>query len=127
MRRSTDPAPDRDRGTQADQRRVARARAVARLLDESVRVPGTRFRIGFDPILGMLPYVGDGVASIGSLYVVYVGARLGLPPRALAKMSALVVLDFVAGSVPVIGSVVDAALKVNVRNVAAIEAHAEAD
>lgn len=103
---------------------LERARTMATILDDSIRVPGTTFRVGIDPILGVLPYVGDGVASLGSLYIVFVGARLGLPPRTLAKMLGYVGLDFVVGSVPLVGVLVDAVLKVNQRNVATIESHA---
>lgn len=106
---------------------VERARAMGRLLDDAFRVPGTGFRIGLDPILGVVPYVGDGVASIGSLYIVFVGFRLGLPRRVIARMLAYVALDFFLGSVPLIGSVVDAVVKVNRRNVALVEAHAPSE
>lgn len=102
---------------------LERARAVGDLLDESVTVPGTGFRIGLDPILGILPVAGDSVASVASLYIVFVGFRLGLPATALAKMLAFIGVDFVVGSVPLLGTLVDAVLKVNTRNVATIESH----
>ena len=102
---------------------LARARQMGRLLDESLRIPGTQFRVGLDPILGIVPYVGDGVASLGSLYIVLVGFRLGVPSNTLAKMIAFVAIDYVLGSVPVLGTIVDAVLKVNTRNVATIESH----
>lgn len=102
---------------------LGRARQMGRLLDESLRLPGTQFRIGLDPILGIVPYVGDGVASIGSLYIVLVGFRLGVPRGTLAKMLAYVAIDYFVGSVPVLGTILDAGLKVNTRNVAAIESH----
>lgn len=100
-----------------------RAETVAHLLDESIRLPVVGYRIGLDPILGILPVAGDAVAALASLYVVFAGFRLGIPPRALATMVALIGLDYVAGSVPVVGTAVDAVLKVNERNVAVVEAH----
>lgn len=102
---------------------LARATAVAHLLDDTIRLPVVGYRIGLDPILGVLPVAGDAVAAIASLYVVFVGYRLGVPARRLGGMVALVVLDYVLGSVPVVGTVVDAVLKVNERNVATVEAH----
>lgn len=119
MATTTSASPSEARPPELD-----RAKTVAHLLDESVRVPVVGYRIGLDPILGVLPVAGDAVAALASLYVVFVGARLGVPPRALATMLALIGLDYVAGSVPVVGTVVDAVLKVNERNVAIVESHA---
>lgn len=109
--------------TAAEPAALERARVVGTLLDESITVPGTGFKIGIDPIIGILPIAGDSVATVASLYIVFVGVRLGLPRRALAKMVAYVALDFVLGSVPVLGTIIDAFLKVNKRNVATIERH----
>ena len=109
--------------THADPPPLARARVVGKVLDESVAVPGTGFRIGLDPILGILPVAGDSVAAIASLYIVFAGLRLGLPARALAKMLGYVAVDFFVGSIPFFGVLVDALLKVNERNVATIERH----
>lgn len=102
---------------------LERARRVGNVLDESVRIPVIGYRIGLDPILGILPVAGDSVTAIASLYIVFVGLRLGVPARALAKMVAYVAVDFAAGSVPVLGIVADAVLKVNKRNVATVERH----
>lgn len=109
--------------TAANQPALERARLVGTLLDESFAVPGTGFRIGLDPILGVLPVAGDSVASVASLYIVFVGLRLGLPSRVLAKMLGYVAIDFFTGSIPLLGIVIDAVLKVNKRNVATIESY----
>jgi len=100
---------------------LERARLVSTLLDESITVPGTGYKVGLDPIVGVLPIAGDSVATGASLYIVFLGARLGLPPRALAKMLGFIAVDFVVGSVPILGTIVDAVLKVNKRNVATLE------
>ncbi|MEJ2204466.1 MAG: DUF4112 domain-containing protein, partial [Gemmatimonadota bacterium] len=34
---------------------LRQARAVARALDDLIRVPGTRYRVGLDPLLGLVP------------------------------------------------------------------------
>lgn len=96
---------------------VRRMRAVARLLDESVRVPGTRFRVGLDPIVGLLPGAGDALTGVLSLYVVAEAARLGVTYTTLLRMLANVGVDVVGGSVPVLGDLFDAVWKANVRNV----------
>jgi len=102
---------------------LKRARMVGTLLDESIRIPVIGYRIGLDPILGILPVAGDAVAAAASLYIVFVGMRLGVPVKTLVKMLAFVAIEFVIGSIPVLGTVLDAFLKVNMRNVATIESH----
>ena len=100
-----------------DEAAVRRMRFVANLLDDSIRVPGTEFRIGIDPILGILPGAGDAVSAALSVYIVLESARLGVPFLTLLRMMANVTLDFAIGSVPVIGTLFDAAWKANQTNV----------
>ena len=100
-----------------DEAAVRRMRFVANLLDDSIRVPGTEFRIGIDPILGILPGAGDAVAAAMSVYIVLESARLGVPFLTLLRMMVNVTLDFAIGSVPVIGTLFDAAWKANQTNV----------
>ena len=100
-----------------DEAAVRRMRFVANLLDDSIRVPGTDFRVGIDPILGILPGAGDAMAAAMSVYIVLESARLGVPFLTLLRMMANVTLDFAIGSVPVIGPLFDAAWKANQRNV----------
>jgi hypothetical protein len=95
---------------------LIRLRRVARLLDTSLGVPGTRYRIGLDVVLGVVPVAGDAVAALLSLYVVVEAARLGVSKRTLIRMLVNVVLDFVIGSVPVVGDLFDAVWKANRRN-----------
>lgn len=97
------------------------ARAVARLLDRSFRIPGTSFRFGLDPILGLLPVGGDVLAALGSGYILYVAWRNGAPGPVIGRMLGNVVLDTVVGSVPVVGDLFDAGWKSNARNVAILE------
>jgi hypothetical protein len=100
-----------------DRAAVGRMRFVARVLDDSVRIPGTGVRIGLDPLLGLLPVVGDAVSGVLSLYIVAESARLGVSYRALARMLAHIGIDVAGGSIPVVGDLFDAAWKANTRNV----------
>jgi len=102
---------------------VRRVRTVSHLMDEAFRVPGTDYRIGLDPILGILPVVGDGVAALFSLYIVAEAAVAGVPQRTLLRMLAVVAVDAVVGSIPVLGPVFDAAWKANRWNVRTLERH----
>ncbi|MDT3436161.1 DUF4112 domain-containing protein [Haloarcula sp. 1CSR25-25] len=106
---------------------LGRVRTVAHLLDESVRVPGTDFRVGLDPLLGLVPFVGDVLAGLCSLYIVAEAARLGVRKRTLVRMLFNVALDTLVGSVPFVGDFFDAYWKANVRNAALLAAALDAD
>jgi hypothetical protein len=95
---------------------LGRIRAVAHLLDESVRVPGTSFRIGIDPIIGLLPIAGDLATAVCSLYIVAEAVRLGIPKRTVVRLLANIAVDAALGSVPVVGDLFDAYWKANVKN-----------
>ena len=97
----------------ADRRRVE---TVAYWLDERFRIPGTSIRVGLDGIAGLIPGVGDAATTLIALYIVAEGYRLGLPRRAIVRMLGNVGLDFVLGSIPLLGDVFDVAFKANRRN-----------
>lgn len=100
---------------------VQRTRYVARFLDNSVGVPGTRYRFGADTVLGIVPVIGDVLSSLLSLYIVFEAMRAGVSRRTIVRMCLNIVLDLTAGSVPVVGTLFDAAWKANERNVSLLE------
>lgn len=112
--RQSDLTPD-------EQAALDRVRRVSRVLDEAVTIPGTNYRIGLDPLLGIAPVSGDAVAALGSLYIVATGLELGLPRSVAARMIGLIAVEFVVGSIPILGPIVDAHWKVNKRNVERLE------
>ncbi|WP_128225179.1 DUF4112 domain-containing protein [Halobacteriaceae bacterium SHR40] len=110
-----------------DKAALTRMETVAHILDESVRVPGVGFRIGVDPILGALPVAGDVVSAAFSLYIVAESAYLGVSFTTLLEMLANITIDVAGGSIPYVGTVIDALWKANKRNVElALEDLAEA-
>ncbi|MFC6766264.1 DUF4112 domain-containing protein [Natrinema soli] len=111
-----------------DEAAIERMRVVAHALDEGVRVPGTDFKIGLDPIVGILPGAGDTAAAVVSLYLVAESARMGVSRSTLARMLANIGVDAVIGSVPVLGVLFDAFWKANKWNLKlALEDLAEKD
>jgi hypothetical protein len=97
-------------------RAIRRLRWLSTLLDSAVRVPGTRFRFGIDPLLGLIPGAGDAVSTLCSLYILYEAARLGRPRTVLARMTANIALDTLVGAIPILGDLFDFAFKANQRN-----------
>jgi hypothetical protein len=114
---------DRPESPAAGSGPLRRVEAVAYLMDDAFGVPGTDVRFGLDPVMGILPVAGDGVAALFSLYIVVEAAVAGVPPATLARMLAIVAVDTVVGSVPLLGPVFDAVWKANVWNVATLERH----
>ena len=104
---------------------LTRARAVARLLDSGARIPGTKIRFGLDPILGLVPGLGDVAGAVLSGYIVLVGVRLGASRSVVLRMLANILIDTVLGSVPLLGDAFDVAWKSNNRNVVLLERYLE--
>jgi hypothetical protein len=102
---------------------LARARALTHLLDSAARVPGTSIRVGLDPVLGLVPGLGDVAGAVLSGYVVLLASRLGAPTTVIVRMLGNVVVDTVGGTVPVIGDLFDVGWKANTRNLALLERH----
>jgi hypothetical protein len=97
--------------------RLAHLEELSWLFDNSVPVPGTDYRIGLDPILGLLPVLGDVPGATVSAYIVAEAAAMGVPRETLARMGVNLVLDATLGSLPVVGDLFDAVWKANERNV----------
>ncbi|MDV7348473.1 DUF4112 domain-containing protein [Halorubrum distributum] len=99
-----------------DRAAVKRVLILAYVLDEGVRVPVVGYRIGIDPLLGILPGAGDVLSGGVSLYIVVEAARLGVSDTTLLRMIANVSLDVLVGAVPVVGDLFDVVWKANTRN-----------
>jgi hypothetical protein len=105
---------------------IERARALARVLDNAVGIPGTRFRIGVDALLGLFPGVGDVLSGVMSGYIVLAAWRRGASASVIGRMLANIGVDTVLGSIPIAGDIFDAAFKSNVRNVQLLERYVAA-
>lgn len=108
-----------DPGTRPVQLR--QLRQLARFLDTAVRIPGTNIRFGLDPLLGLIPGVGDVTSGLASVFVILTAARMGIPPAVLARMVLNVAIDTGLGTIPLLGDLFDVGWKSNTRNVALVE------
>jgi hypothetical protein len=105
--------------------RVERLQRLAYLLDNAIPIPGTRFRIGWETIIGLVPGAGDLVGGGFSLYIILQAARMGVPASLLARMGWNLLVDVAVGAVPFLGDLFDAGFKANMRNLALLERHAQ--
>ena len=107
--------------TPAERETRERLRFIAWLLDSSIPVPGTRFTVGIDALVGLIPLLGDLIGVLASSYILAEAHRLGVRRAVLLRMAFNVGVEGVVGIVPVLGDVFDAAWKANVRNVRLLE------
>lgn len=90
---------------------------LSRLMDGLFRIPGTGWRIGLDAIVGLIPGVGDIATTAASFYILAAGVRYRVPKVTLLRMGANIAVDYLLGSIPIVGDVFDAAWKSNQMNV----------
>lgn len=101
-------------------------RALVRLMDSQFAIPGTNLRFGLDPLLGLfLPGAGDVVGGLVSLLLIAVAFQSGVPAVVLLRMLINVGVDALAGAVPLLGDLFDAAYHSNEKNLELLERHAE--
>jgi hypothetical protein len=112
------------RSTRHDEEALAWLRSWSVLLDARFRVPGTNIRFGLDPILGLIPGIGDLAAPIFAVVLLIHGARMRIPRIVLVRMLLNAGIDFLFGLVPGIGNVFDVFWKANLRNLRLLERHA---
>lgn len=102
-----------------------RLRRLAWLLDSSIPIPGTRWSIGVDALIGLFPFLGDLAGVLLSGYILVAAARLGASKAVLGRMALNIAIEGVVGLVPFLGDLFDAAFKANQRNVRLLDAWLE--
>jgi hypothetical protein len=98
-------------------------RKFAFYMDEAFRVPGTRFKVGIDALLGLIPGIGDVIGGVLSSWIIVGALRHRVPARIIARMVFNIGLDLLFGSIPVAGDVFDFLYEENVQNMRLLEKH----
>lgn len=97
---------------------------LSRYLDGLFRVPGTTWRFGLDSLIGLVPNIGDTLTLFPSLYILIAGVRYGVPKITLLRMAANLGVDYIVGSIPVLGDAFDFVWKANQKNMDLIRTRA---
>ena len=105
------------------QERLNQVQFLARIMDDQFLVPGTNIRFGWDTILGLFPGICDALTSAISLLIVHHARQTGASPLLLARMIGNVGVDFLLGSIPLVGEAFDFAWKANRKNARLLEQH----
>lgn len=109
----------------ADRLRIARF--LADLLDQRFTIPGTSIRIGLDPILGLIPGIGDVIANLTGSVILFIAAQYRLPKIVLLRMGLNIALNAMIGAIPILGDVFSIWFRSNAKNVALLERYARGE
>ena len=103
--------------------RMRRLERVAHLLDSAFAIPGTRYRVGWDSLIGLIPGVGDVATTLVSAWIIHQAYQIGASKVTLARMVGNSGLDMLLGVVPLAGDLFDATFKSNQKNLALLRRH----
>ncbi|PZQ48056.1 MAG: DUF4112 domain-containing protein [Micavibrio aeruginosavorus] len=105
---------------------ILKLEQLADLLDNQFTIPGTDIRLGLDPILGLIPGIGDTASLAVSAYIIHKAHKSGVHPFLISRMTWNVFVDWLIGLVPFFGDIFDVGFKANRRNIALIKDHVRA-
>ncbi len=110
---------------QQQQETLKRLQRFSKFTDSNIRIPFTRFRVGTDAIIGLIPGVGDLTGFLISFYVLFSAQKLGVNWQLKLRMLFNMLIDFVIGSIPFFGDIFDAYFKANSRNTKLLKRYIE--
>ena len=97
---------------------------IARLLDSAIQIPGTSIRIGIDPLLGLIPGLGDVIATLMGSMILVLAAQLQVPKIVMVRMAMNVGINAMIGAIPGIGDLFSIWFRSNLRNAELLRHHA---
>ncbi|WP_454061466.1 DUF4112 domain-containing protein [Candidatus Nitrospira salsa] len=104
-------------------KRLNFAKILAKLLDRQFNIPGTSIQIGLDPVIGLIPGIGDFLTSLAGSTILLVAAQYHLPKIVLFRMGINISINGLIGAIPVFGDLFSIWFKSNVRNIELLEKH----
>lgn len=110
--------PSAESSEPGDQRQamVEAAELLAKVLDATVKVPGTSLYLGLDPLIGLIPGIGDVLAGLMGTIILGLAARLQIPRIVIARMSVNLLINGVLGAIPIFGDLFSVWFQSNSRN-----------
>lgn len=104
---------------------IEHAQRLVSLMDDQFKIPILNIRFGLDPIIGLVPWVGDAISFIISVLVIKALIQAGFPRKLIGKLVWNIVLDLLVGAIPFVGDVWDFFFKANRRNLKIARQHFE--
>ena len=114
----------RSRPRSAGVNRLLFVRLLADLLDQRFTIPGTSIRVGLDPILGLVPGIGDALANIAGSAILIIAVQLNVPKIVLIRMGLNVAANALIGAIPVFGAIFSIWFRSNAKNADLLERYA---
>ncbi len=114
----------RSRPRSADVNRLLFVRFLADLLDQRFTIPGTSIRVGLDPILGLVPGIGDALANIAGSAILIIAVQLTVPKIVLIRMGLNVAANALIGAIPILGDIFSIWFRSNAKNADLLERYA---
>lgn len=108
------------------QAKLVHLRQISNVWDRAIGIPGTKWRVGLESLLGLMPIGGDAVGLVLSGYILWHAVQFNLPRSVLIRMVFNVVIDAVVGSIPLLGDLFDTTWKANTKNVNLLESYLQA-
>lgn len=101
--------------------RLKNIERISRLMDSQFKIGG--FRFGLDPIINLVPFLGDGISLVISTLLVFTMRKHGASNKIMVKMALNVIVDAIIGAIPLIGWIFDFYFKANERNLRLLKEH----
>ena len=99
------------------------AENLSHLLDSKFTFPGTKFKFGLDPLIGLIPGVGDIATFSVSAVLLYTLAKHGASRKIVILMALNILADTIIGSIPILGNIFDFFYKANDKNIRLLKSH----
>jgi hypothetical protein len=97
---------------------------VTKVMDTIFRLPGTKFRFGINPLIGLIPVIGDQIDAAISTAVLFGSVRHRLPKIVLVRMALNVLLNAILQGIPIVGDLFTFFYKANRKNYELLRKHA---
>jgi hypothetical protein len=94
---------------------------LSKVLDEQFSFLGYKF--GLDPLIGLVPVLGDIIPACISIYMIWIGIQLKMPTHKVVRMIGNIIIDILLGIVPVLGDAADFVVKSSKRNFKILNEH----
>ncbi len=101
------------------------AQTLGRLLDSSFTIPGTRITCGLDPLLGLIPGIGDIISNAIGSSLLFLATKAGVPRIVILRMSLNIAINMVVGAIPVFGDLFSIWFKSNLQNAQLLHRHCQ--
>lgn len=102
--------------------KVDRLKRIAGWMDNEFRLGPFRVPVGLDPLLGLIPGLGDFLSSLVGIWIIGEATSLGVSRTAVFRLLLTVAADLGFGSIPLLGDIWDFSYKSNKKMIEIIEA-----